>query len=194
MEHTLFQCHRCRNELPLELVNTGILFECAECGASEQVHVFPALFRANETASTAGAQVIGEESSCFYHPKKRAEVPCETCGRFLCGLCAIEVRGKSICPQCLERQEKQPGSQSLQTERLRYDALALFVAVVPIIFTVFTIITAPVALYLAIKHWRMPPGLTPKSRWMAIVAATIASAEIAFWGYLLLLGIASLSG
>ena len=40
--------------------------------------------------TVADALLSEGESSCFYHPNKRAVVPCDQCGRFLCTLCRVD--------------------------------------------------------------------------------------------------------
>jgi hypothetical protein len=53
--------------------------------------------------------------------------------------------------------------------------------VVPLIFFWFTIITAPVAIYLAIRHWNAPTSVTRSSKWRLVLALIIAIAQVVGW-------------
>ncbi len=40
---------------------------------------------------------------CANHPETEAEIVCEVCGDFLCGICVLPHRGLNFCPHCYER-------------------------------------------------------------------------------------------
>src|SRR4029453_12242931 len=60
---------------------------CPACGTLLEVEVFPAFHRSLPAVAAAEAVLTDEEASCFFHPEKKAVVPCQACGRFLCLLC-----------------------------------------------------------------------------------------------------------
>src|SRR5882672_11172949 len=95
-------CPRCHTILPEQVINTGTVDPCPACSIPIQVEVFPAFFKPVEPGSAGETILVEGEASCFYHPKKRASVPCGSCGRFLCALCDVELKGGHICPTCLE--------------------------------------------------------------------------------------------
>ena len=153
--------------------------------------MFPALFRPVAAGRAAENVLSDEDASCFYHPAKRAVVPCGRCGRFLCALCDIDLGGqRHFCPGCVEaarRAEGQnPQAVALPVQRrMNHDQLAAFIAVVPValIFTFyFTLLTAPVALFLAVRYWNEPRrSLVPRSRVWVVTAALFALLEIGGW-------------
>jgi hypothetical protein len=146
-----------------------------------QVEVFPAALRPPGPSATGERVAIEGEASCFYHPAKRAVVPCESCGRFLCAVCDVEMNGQHLCPACIESGKNKGRMQKLQNRRTLYDSLALAVALFPMIFVYPTIITAPIVLYIAIRRWNAPSSVVPRSRWRMVLAVIIALLQIAGW-------------
>ena len=123
-----------------------------------------------------------EDASCFYHPRKKAVVPCAQCGRFLCALCDLELDGRHLCPGCVSAARAAGGRAALQNglllgNRTLHDKLALAVAALPLIpvFWLFTVLTAPTALVLAIRYWNEPrQSPLPRGRWRLVAAALLA--------------------
>ena len=145
---------------------------------------------------TANAPVAraagGDESLCFFHPGSAAEKACDHCGRFLCAICATPWLGGLLCPECITtavakgkesfaNARPEEGADSLPTRRVLYDTLALQFALVPMLIFYFTIFTAPVALYIALRFWNRPRSLVPRTRVRAVFAILIASAQIIGW-------------
>lgn len=140
--------------------------------------LFPAAFEPLHPV-TADPIVDPDEASCFYHPSRRAAVPCDTCGRFLCTLCQIEIGDRKLCPMCLETGRLNHSIQSLETRRILYDNIALGVAVVPAVLIWPVIFSAPTALFLAIRYWRAPGSIVRRSRLRFGLAIALASLELA---------------
>ncbi len=177
----LISCTKCKAALPGEGYNTAALAPCPNCGAWLQVQVFPALFK-GLAAGQAGENILVEaESSCFYHPQKRAVVPCDGCGRFLCALCDCEFNGQHLCPTCLETGKKKGKIKNLQNHRMLYDNLALALAVFPLLIFWFTIVTAPMALYLGIRYWNAPSSIVPRTKVRLLLAIILAGLQILGW-------------
>jgi uncharacterized membrane protein YozB (DUF420 family) len=60
-------------------------------------------------------------------------------------------------------------------------ALAVYPAV--LIFTLFfTIFTAPLALFVALRHWNAPRSLVHRSRARLVLAVIFSSLQIVGWG------------
>jgi hypothetical protein len=175
MTPRLVACTKCRVPLPPVLYNTRDLRVCPSCGARLQIEVFPAALRPPGPSATGERVEIDGEASCFYHPAKRAVVPCESCGRFLCAVCDVEMNGDHLCPACIEVGKNKGRMQKLQNRRTLFDGVALGVACIPII------ITAPMALYVAIRYWNSPSSVVPRSRWRFVVAILLALLQIGFW-------------
>ncbi|MST95176.1 MAG: hypothetical protein EXS33_07910 [Pedosphaera sp.] len=69
-----------------------------------------------------------------------------------------------------------------------FDDAALSTAVLPIvmIFTIFfTFITAPLAIFFAIRSFKAPGSILPRTRIRAWLALVIAGATLALWGVFL---------
>jgi hypothetical protein len=190
MSPTLIHCPKCKAALLDQVFNLDDFAPCPSCSEPLQIEIFPAMFRRVETGRSGESVLAGSEASCFYHPQKRALLPCEACGRFLCALCDCEHKGQHLCPACLEAGRTKGKIKSLENTRTRYDKMAFMVAglgfIPPIIYLSF--ITAPAALYLAIRHWKSPKGLTQRSRARQIVAIAVAVLQLCGWA-LLLIGI-----
>ena len=181
MSTPLIHCPKCRATLVNAGFNLGGFVPCPACATPLQVEVFPAMFR-QQAKGTAGEFILTEgEASCFYHPKKKAVLPCEACGRFLCALCDCEHQGKHLCPSCLEAGRTKGKIKSLENTRTRYDNIALALALYPILIFYFTIITAPMALFVAIRYWKKPRGLTAHSNLRFIFAILVATLELGGW-------------
>jgi len=124
---------------------------------------------------------MADESSCFYHPQKKAVRPCDGCGRFLCALCNCELLGQHFCPASLEAGKSKKKIQKLENQRTRYDSIALSLAVLPMLIFYFTIITAPMALFVAIRYWNAPASLVGQNRLRSIAAILLALLQIGGW-------------
>ncbi|MCI0746926.1 MAG: hypothetical protein L0Y58_16105 [Verrucomicrobia subdivision 3 bacterium] len=174
--------------LPSELWNTPNLVSCGVCGEKIQAAVFPANFKTITPGQAAERILVEGESSCFYHDAKKAVVPCDACGRFLCSVCDVEIDGQHLCPPCLEASRKKGTMQRLDTYRVLYDYSALMLAIVPLLCLYFvTFITAPIAIYLAILSFRRPNSILGGSRGRAWAAIIIASLQLCGWGVLIFL-------
>src|SRR5258705_2393641 len=121
-------CPKCHTPVPESSVNSGHLEKCSSCSVPLQVEVFPALFQGIQTGKTGETIVVEGEASCFYHPQKRASIPCSSCGRFLCALCDVELNGQHICPVCLDVGQKKGKLTELENKRTLYDSAALSLA------------------------------------------------------------------
>lgn len=41
---------------------------------------------------------------CEYHPDVETSVKCATCGAPICFDCSMKVKGKELCPKCVENE------------------------------------------------------------------------------------------
>jgi len=162
-------------------MNRAELTPCPSCGSPLQVEIFPAFFKRIAPGRQGESLMVEGESSCFYHPQKKAVVPCQACGRFLCALCDCELHGRHFCPACLEVGKQKGKISSLENKRTLYDGIALSLAIVPMLIFYFTIITAPMALYLAIRYWNAPRSIVHRTKIRYIFAIILASLQIIGW-------------
>jgi hypothetical protein len=180
----LIPCPKCQAWLLDGVFNRQELAPCPSCGTRLQFEVFPALFRKIDPGQSAQPVMVDGESSCFFHPQKKAVIPCGGCGRFLCALCDCELGGEHFCPTCLETGKSKGKIQKLDNQRTRYDSIALSLAIYPLLIFYFTIITAPMTLFVAIRYWRAPRSIVRSTRARMIIAIIIALLQIAGWATL----------
>jgi hypothetical protein len=146
-----------------------------------QVDVFPAAFRELARGTAGESLLADDEASCFYHPKKKAVIPCEACGRFLCALCDIEFNGRHLCPSCLETGKRKHKIKNLEKHRTLYDSIALALAVYPMLFFWPTLFTAPAACFVGVRYWNAPRSIISRSKVRFIAAFVLAGLQIAGW-------------
>lgn len=184
MNNALIQCPACRAWLVDGPFNQPKSAPCPACGVPLRTEVFPALFRKMSAGQSGEAIMVEGESSCFYHPQKKAVLPCDGCGRFLCALCDCPLHGQHFCPACLEAGKTKGKIKSLDNERTLYDSIALSLAILPLLIFYFTIITAPMTLYVAIRYWKAPQSILRRTKIRFIIAIFIALLEIGGWAAL----------
>jgi len=177
-------CPVCMHALPPDTWNLSYETYCPVCRSPVTTLVFPAFVR-DSGGALPEAAVEGTEATCFYHSKKKAVVPCDQCGRFLCALCQVELSGQNWCPSCIELQRKQGKLTNLENRRTLYDGIALLLATLPIVIWPVTILTAPAALYTVVRYWRSPSSVAPRTKVRFVIAGVIAVAEIAGWVFLI---------
>lgn len=145
------------------------------------MELFPAFFRSTPAAQGAENVLLEGESTCFYHPAKKAILPCAACGRFLCSLCDCDLGGEHFCPVCLEAGRTKRKIKNIERERTRYDNIALSLVFFPLLLFYVTFITAPIAMVVAVRHWNSPPSLIGRTKLRYVIAITFASLEIVGW-------------
>ena len=180
-------CPVCTRALPPDTWNLDYETYCPACRTPVSALVFPALLRGHN-GSAAGLAVEGSEATCFYHARKKAVVPCDRCGRFLCALCQVELSGENWCPSCIALHRKQGKLAGLDNRRMLYDNMALLLAVAPVAtvaFWVLTVLTAPATLFVVIRYWRAPSSLVPRTKVRFVIAGVVALLQLAGWGFLL---------
>jgi hypothetical protein len=186
-----FTCRKCGLVLPADVFNTPEASACPRCQNSILARAFPA-FLEGPREGRAGEMIgIDELSSCFFHPTRRAVVPCGECGRFLCALCDLEIEGRHLCPSCLEAGRKKVSLAVFRTAHTRWDNIALLLAVVPLITLIgwyFSLFTAAAAVFISIWKWRSPKqSMIPYSPARFIIALLISGLTLAGWAVVLYL-------
>lgn len=177
-------CPDCGAGLPWTLFNTEAAGRCFVCNSEVFGFAFPVLIK-GITPGKAGERLVSdEEASCFYHGQKKAAVACDHCGRFLCALCDVDFGGKHLCPMCIEMGHGKNKMKNLENRRVLYDDVALSIAILPMIIFYFTFITAPISLFVAIRHWNSPSSIIPRTRFRAVLAMVISTLQIIGWGVL----------
>lgn len=177
----MIACPHCRTIQPLEHVNTGRLAPCPGCRRHLRGDVFKAFLRRDDQADSAQNAIGHQDAQCFYHPGKRAVVPCGGCGRLLCAVCRIELNDQDLCVNCLLSGRDKRKISALVHRRTLYDSIALNLAFWPMLMVLPTLLTAPAALYYAIRHYRAPAGILPRTHARDILALLLSAGQIAGW-------------
>jgi hypothetical protein len=172
MNTLLPQCPKCKADLTDGIFNQADLVPCPRCENPLIADVYPAYFRPLPTGDKGEKVLFEGESSCFYHPQKKATVPCDACGRFLCALCDCELKGRHLCPSCLETGHKKKSLQGFEDQRTLHNRQALMLAFVPFY------ITGIAALYLGWRYRREPGSLVRPMRWAFPVTMIVASLQV----------------
>ena len=178
---TTITCPKCQTSLYEGVFNRLEPMPCPACETPLQIEVFPAMFRRIASGQQAETVMVEGESSCFFHPEKKAVVTCQGCGRFLCALCDCELKGEHYCPNCLEAGKSKGKIKSLENQRTLYDSIAIVLAVAPLLIFYFTIITAPMTLYVAIRYWKAPMSILRRSKFRFVIAIILALLQIGGW-------------
>ncbi|WP_028314912.1 hypothetical protein [Desulfatibacillum aliphaticivorans] len=174
----MVNCPLCQAGLKPAVFNTGGPEPCPLCDAKIQVEVFPALTRPEEEVLRSEA-LVDDQAGCFFHPGKKAVRVCDVCGRFICALCDLDINGDHLCPQCLETGKKKGSIESLDLNRMRWDKLALLIAVVSYITSVFSGFFALLTMFIIFKYWNAPRSITGNTRVRFIIAFLIAISQFA---------------
>lgn len=149
------------------------------------VQLWPAAHRKRELSTTATAR-LDDEAACYHHPHRRAQAVCVDCGILICDWCNADHR-EGVCLNCFaKRQENDKPEHAAQSAstRVLYDSVALGLAFIPIIILwPISVITAPLAIFYALYHWKKHPTsrIVPRSRWRYIVALIFAIPQTLAW-------------
>ncbi len=177
-------CTKCQQGLPLFVFRKDEFRPCPSCGAKIYGVIFPAFTRPDSASRAGETLIIDTDAGCFYHPQKKAEIACDYCGRFLCALCDVEMEGKHLCPPCIESGKQKGRIKTLENRRTLYDSIALSLSVLPLLIFYFTVITAPISLYIAFRYWNAPTSVLHRGKWRLVLAIIFSGSQIVGWGVL----------
>jgi len=184
------RCPKCALALQEELFSGGRPVECPACRSHLTAAFFPAFTAPPEEGFTSGGvPAVEGEATCFFHPANRATLACESCGRFLCGLCDLPFGARHLCAACIGARKP----AELITSRACWSMAALLAGVLPLVASIFIwpllIFTGVFAIFLALWGWRKPGSLVKgPRRWAAVVGLVCGLLQIgavaAFGGFL----------
>ncbi len=178
MSVSYVKCPKCDYPLNAEQYNTSAKYEvCGVCLARVRVYAFPALYR-NAPESRLAVKADMDDAVCYYHADKKAEIVCDECGRFLCALCELPLGGESLCAPCLEARRRQPGEDAFVSSVMRYDKIAFYLAVLPLLSFPFTVFTAPATIFVVVRYHEK---IKPSARARMSAAFIFALFEIVGW-------------
>lgn len=180
-------CPECSSPVPVALLQALRPEPCPICNRTLLVRAFPTLLRPAQPGISGERITDAGQSACFYHPRKMAHVPCDSCGRFICALCDLELHGQHLCPSCVESGGRKGTLTAFENRRVLWDNIALSVAVLPIATVFFwwaSIVTSPAAIALAIFGWRKPGSLAPRSKVRFVLTIAFSLLILAGWAVL----------
>lgn len=178
MRKTILRCASCDSGLATPERAGAVALPCPVCRQQSLAWIFPALFR-DGGSTPAGQRIIEEsQSSCMNHPQKQAESVCDSCGKFLCALCAIEWNDEHLCTACIQHRKDSNHEGAYQTSYTHYDSVALVVVLLSLAFLpMFGVggFLAPVTFYVAWRYWREPWRPVPYHKWWMVLALVLAN-------------------
>jgi hypothetical protein len=177
----MIACSACKTAIPVDAILADGSVPCPGCRAPLWVEVYPRLFRGVDEGRPAERVLGDDEASCFYHPDNQAEVPCDGCGRYLCAVCDLELDGRHLCATCIDAGHGLATSDRLVRERTLWGSIILSLSILPLLIFYVTIITAPVALVLAVVHRKSPGSLVRPRRFSYFFGVVFASLQVAGW-------------
>jgi hypothetical protein len=123
------------------------------------------------------------EAACFFHPEKKAALACESCGRFICGLCSVELGGRSLCATCLGHGLGSGKVAELVQSRFLWSQLSLVLGFFPLICSPIIWPLLPfsgaAAVFAAIYGWKKPGSLVHgRRRWAAVLGVVCAAGQL----------------
>jgi hypothetical protein len=177
----MLSCPKCDGPFPADFYNSAAFQPCPKCRRPAKAEAFPALNAAPTVGNAGEVLATDAESSCFYHPANRAVTVCDSCGRFLCSLCDVDLNGRHLCPGCVNTGRKKGKLKQLENRRMLYDSLALSLAVTPMLIFYLTILTAPATIYVVLGHWNAPGSVVGRGKWRFVVAFIFALLQIGGW-------------
>lgn len=172
-------CPRCQADWP-----EGEAHRCAACGFTLHADWFPAAFRPRTVpAPTGAAESPGSTTDpvCYLHPQRRASVPCDQCGRLVCGLCEVQAGPRHLCPPCFDAAQTRADGE-LPSSRTLYGRIALGLSVIPLFPP-----TALAALVVLAVGRGKPGSLVRPSRFPARVALVLALLQLTAFSVLVAL-------
>ena len=181
-------CPLCNRLLGPEFWNSGQFQACPACSAPVMATAFPAI-----TVPSGASSIVAREpgdSSCYFHANNRAEVICDGCGRFLCGLCSITFGKRKLCPDCVYRNRRQKSDPVLIDQTVLFDNIAIAVLVLSVLTLAYLLLGLVVSLLtvcLALVGWRYQRTLVRRSRFRFGLALILGLIGAGLWIFLLLL-------
>ncbi|HRQ91049.1 MAG TPA: hypothetical protein PLA50_19825, partial [Bacteroidia bacterium] len=187
LPHVVLQCPVCRSPLGVPRGLASAEERCPVCRAEVGLTLFPRLF-GDFVEAKAEVPSEGSTATCSFYPELQAEVVCDECGCFLSYRAATNWAGRDLCLPCLHRLREVEKSAEFIGRTQLHDrrALALVTWLAP-----FSLFTAPIALFLLLRHRGKREGFVPRGGWVWWCALVLSVGWLAAW-LLLLIGWISL--
>lgn len=208
MSDVLSRCLACDATLPLALESDGgVELRCPACATRQRHFLFPT--STGSGPSTSEGVYSDDNAVCYFHDTSAAQTLCDDCGRYLCGLCQPDLPQpanrpkefpKTVCPSCFaHRMKAEEGApwDLMATTYLRYDLMALYLALIPLVLGItflLTPLTAPIALYLALRYWGRSRNPVKRYYLNSVLAVFLVMGVLLIWVAFIALVVAGLWG
>lgn len=175
-------CFSCNQTIAAVPDGNLLIQDCANCGQSNGVAAFPKSIQ----RSPAPPPLLPEdppaegEAVCFYSPNRRATAACDHCGVLISAPWSAAWGSETVCLKCLEHLREDRKDERFISGCTRWDNIALAISLIPFTFIFWwaAFITAPAALFLAIRHWNTPRGIIPVGRTRLVLAILLSLLQI----------------
>ena len=180
--------------------------DCPTCRRRVRAWVLPMLYKVPGAVPPAlPEEPPGPgEAACFYSPARRATKVCDHCGVFVSEAWAAKWGQQTVCLKCIEELRSKGRDPRFEAKRTLWDNVALFCAVGPWVLAamfvatvilygfaffciLLTLVTAPAALFIALRYWNAPRSLVPRGRGRLVWALVLGLAQLGAWAVLVLL-------
>lgn len=173
---------------------------CPTCQKEVTATLLPALYKSPATKPPAlPEEPPGPgETACFYNPNRRATKCCDHCGVFISDSWAAQWGSQTVCLKCIEELRTKSRDPRFEAKRTLWDNIALgftlgpwalaavFVATVILYGFAFfcillTIVTAPAAIFIALRYWNAPRSLVPRGHGRLVWALVLSLLQVGGW-------------
>jgi hypothetical protein len=142
------------------------------------VRSFPAAGRVSESDGAVEPAIEGG-AACFNCPERKAVSVCEDCGSYLCGGCQADWFGRLLCLNCIHARREVRRDPDFRPHATIHDNVALMIMLIPLVAIPFygiflAMITAPVSLFLVVRHRKSPRGIVPRGPARLIAAGVLS--------------------
>ncbi len=194
------RCTACGYGMADALFLHGGLASCPTCRKQVRAMLLPTLYKAQlaKPPSLPEEPPGPGEAACFYNPGRRATKCCDHCGVFMSDSWSAQWGNQTVCLKCIEELRSKSKDTRFEAKRTLWDNVALGFAVGPwvlaalFVATLFlyvfgafcimlTVITAPAAIFVALRYWNAPRSLVPRGRGRLIWALGLSLLQIGGW-------------
>lgn len=203
----LVKCTSCGGGIPELLFRQGGTVPCPICKCIVHALMLPALYKSplHAPPSLPNDRPAPGEATCFYNPGRRATKGCDHCGVFISDAWAAQWGSQTVCLKCLEELRSKNSDTRFESKRTLWDNVALSFSIGPWILAVallmtlalypfaimvimLTFLTAPAAIFVALRYWNAPRSMVPRGRGRLVWAAMLGVLQLMGW-VLMMVGI-----
>jgi hypothetical protein len=185
----VLRCPKCEQPIGTGASTGGAIEYCRGC--RREVILYP--FEAREEKPAVrdrGEWAVEGEATCFYCSARKAVSVCEGCGSYLCDVCQTDWFGRKLCLACIHANREVRGALEFRSRATIYDNVALMIMLIPLFIIpfygiFFAMMTAPVSLFLLIRHRRSLRGMIPRGPFRAVATASLAILLLAGGAFLI---------